>query len=568
MASVRRSAESDESRMEFCTLDIENDPEGRVLCVTLYTGDKLYWFDDWKGYHDFIVDQTDAKFCTIYAHNGGGWDWLSYVDWLYTNNVDLDLSGMIGGSRLICLQCVRKDGKRVSMLDSFCLFWEKLDTVLNRFLGKSKVELDGMLPHEMLASDPTKFREYAEADTIRLYEAIERFHSLIRERICKIPRLGITLASTAMNVFRTMYEGPRIEIPTTQLLKSDLRQCYKGGWVECFKPEYYPAINVYDVNSMYPYVMRHYNMPISGKVTYTDDFRHVEGETAYHKVRIQPNQYPSFGLSTGEHWLSTYEIDHLRQHNPKALQAILDGFRFTKHYPIFAEYVDKLYALRMENKNNAVGGICKLLLNSLYGKFGISSLRESLVRVKSLSELRQRIKEGEITPVNEELGVYSVQTDTPASYEHVGIASTVTSVSRVVLARHMNERTVYCDTDSIHTPDTLTDVGNGLGQLKLEFAGEGVYVGKKLYGLRRIETLAPDFVGPPQDKKKIRVKGVKVGGKYGAEVSFEDLQCLLSGKVKRCVFFSPATPKETIAGKEKPCRISSMERTRTIRMTR
>ena len=50
------------------------------------------------------------------------------------------------------------------------------------------------------------------------------------------------------------------------------------------------------------------------------------------------------------------------------------GYTF-KAGKIFSNYVETIYDLRLEAKNNqdkAKDVVCKLLLNSLYGKFGMS----------------------------------------------------------------------------------------------------------------------------------------------------------------------------------------------------
>lgn len=50
---------------------------------------------------------------------------------------------------------------------------------------------------------------------------------------------------------------------------------------------------------------------------------------------------------------------------------VLNGYKFKKEF-IFKSYVETLYKLRNQyNKTDPLNLICKLLLNSLYGKFGM-----------------------------------------------------------------------------------------------------------------------------------------------------------------------------------------------------
>lgn len=50
-----------------------------------------------------------------------------------------------------------------------------------------------------------------------------------------------------------------------------------------------------------------------------------------------------------------------------------EGYHWDQKEYIFTEFVDTLYSLRMSfNKQDPKNLICKLLLNSLYGRFGLS----------------------------------------------------------------------------------------------------------------------------------------------------------------------------------------------------
>ena len=77
-----------------------------------------------------------------------------------------------------------------------------------------------------------------------------------------------TLSSLAFAIFRTHFLNKN-EIPQTfGQISNDIRQGYTGGAVDMYipKPPKDTKIYCYDVNSLYPYVMEQFDMPI-GKPT-------------------------------------------------------------------------------------------------------------------------------------------------------------------------------------------------------------------------------------------------------------------------------------------------------------
>lgn len=73
-----------------------------------------------------------------------------------------------------------------------------------------------------------------------------------------------TLASLAFTIFRTMFLDKKTEIPIiTGNMYYDIKKGYTGGYVDVIKP-YGKNIYRYDVNSLYPYVMKN-DMPVGNK---------------------------------------------------------------------------------------------------------------------------------------------------------------------------------------------------------------------------------------------------------------------------------------------------------------
>jgi len=556
----------------FVTLDIENDPEGNVLDIGTFwrdreTGEDVFsvhscWSDWWAWY--YRLARGDKSMRTIYAHNGGGWDWLSLVQWLLKNRADdVTVTGITAGSSLVVLK-VRVGNKfSLQFCDSLQLLRSSLDKLAVTFLGEGKVESDGMLPHELKRIDEGKYYRYLRRDCEALCSVLEKSLHTLRENVADIDSFGPTIGSTAMKVFRHMVDQP-ITIPFDDEFRDFLRKGYHGGRVECFKRGYFSDVKVYDINSLYPSVMLSQRVPLSDRTyqvgTYQRDQLGVY-ECTYHQQRrdIPPVLVDGGnGCYAGSGVFFSPELDLLHEVDPDAVIDVKRGHLWLDTGFLFAEYVEKLYHLRMTDREGPLGLLCKFLLNSLYGKFGQHPIREQLVIINEFDDLWNLIDDGAtVTEIYDD--VYSLEKESRADFEHVGIAGTITSGARAALYRGIlaagSDRVVYCDTDSVHTTGDFPSglVGDGLGDYKMEFSGEGVYCGKKLYALRS-----------PEAGEKIRSKGVSVGGRNGARLCFDDLRDVAAGASIVCEFTRPATPRDVFRGGES-CKF--MPKKRTIRMT-
>jgi|SRR6266850_141515 len=119
---------------------------------------------------------------------------------------------------------------------------------------------------------------YCEIDCISLYQVIIKFNELIFElfniNIHKYP----TLSSLAFAIFRTLFiENNTIPQLSGQVAK-DIRLSYTGGAVDMYLPENSKGTKVYayDVNSLYPFVMKEYDMPIGKPTLFEGDIRAID----------------------------------------------------------------------------------------------------------------------------------------------------------------------------------------------------------------------------------------------------------------------------------------------------
>jgi hypothetical protein len=89
-----------------------------------------------------------------------------------------------------------------------------------------------------------------------------------------------TLSSLAFGIFRTHFLRKN-EIPQLSgQIENDLRQSYTGGAVDMYIPRIKKGdkIYCYDVNSLYPFVMKNFDMPVGKPIQFFGDIRKIDSE--------------------------------------------------------------------------------------------------------------------------------------------------------------------------------------------------------------------------------------------------------------------------------------------------
>jgi hypothetical protein len=206
---------------------------------------------------------------------------------------------------------------------------------------------------------------------------------------------------------------------------------------------------------------------------------------------------------------STVELEYAKSVGVKILK-VYSGVLFYNGGPIFKEYIDTLYEIRLKSKSGSAENIVvKLLMNSTYGKFGLNLLREQIefdygqldVSVHSEFQATQRIR------------LMKKQVHLDKSFSNVAIAAWVTSCARIYMHKLYMvapEKLYYSDTDCLMTTHVFPESEKGLGKLKLEFKSvKGCFLLPKTYSLI---TTAPQWTGHGPDGQEFKTN-VKVTAK-------------------------------------------------------
>lgn len=277
----------------------------------------------------------------------------------------------------------------------------------------------------------------------------------------------ITNGSDALSDFKRTISKKQFEInfPILDLeVDADIRQAYRGGFT--YVNPHFQNIDikdgiVFDVNSLYPSVMYDKPLPYGIPLYFVGKYEHddmyplyIQNLTCEFKVKkgyiptIQlknnlsflPNQYIEESKEPVNLVLTSVDLELFLEHYEVWNIEYINGWKFKQCQGIFKPYIDKWGKVKKENKG-AIRQLAKLMLNSLYGKFGtnpdvtgkIPYLDENNVVKWKLDEKTYR------DPIYIPMGVF------------------ITAWARhktITTAQLCYDRFIYADTDSLHLVGT------------------------------------------------------------------------------------------------------------------
>ncbi|GJZ00856.1 DNA polymerase-like protein [Tanacetum coccineum] len=134
----------------------------------------------------------------------------------------------------------------------------------------------GSVDHESvneksLEKDKEVLIEYMKTDILLLGGVMQKAQNIYWKLYQLDIESKITLSSLALNIFRLRYYNDEIfpiHIPN-QNEDTFIRKAYYGGHTDSYKP-YGENLYYYDVNSLYPFVMKEYPMPCGKPVWYSN----------------------------------------------------------------------------------------------------------------------------------------------------------------------------------------------------------------------------------------------------------------------------------------------------------
>lgn len=451
--------------------------------VGFYDGDVYVWFKTVKAFFAHLATTSVRQIFCHFGGSGGG-DFLRMLDYVSFAPGFVVENYIPRGSRILSFEVILPSGIRIRFSDSGALLPFNLESITKNFeVNHKKQKFD----ISSLAGRTNKLIEYCGYDCIGLHESLQKFYDW--PAIAKAGPAS-TIAGQALRVFRTMLTKP-LYAPG-KAYQEFARKAYLGGRTEIFRPICDKGpLHCYDVTSLYPYSMLN-EMPV-GKPCWTYEFKPKHLGIYRAKVVVPKDMWvPPLGLvqdgkyifPVGEfegHWTNV-ELEYAASLGVQI--EIIEGVFYAGREKIFHEYVTMLFNMRAAAPKNSVTDIlCKLLLNSLYGRFGMDPEKENLVfepEEGTNNEPDFAVEKG-----RKKASMWRKRV-TLESYYNVALSTFVTSYGRIHMHKiysQLGEHLYYTDTDSVFTTKELPS-STDLGGLKYEgFCDSAVFLLPKTYHL-------------------------------------------------------------------------------------
>lgn len=502
-------------RLELPTRMMWVDTETRNQDGKMASGTHSLWFGTaiYERYTNGLEGKAPTTHKLKFHTTGEFWDWVETRTepktrlWVMAHNWNYDAGILDTSTELLRRGWVlhkyingkpplivswRKNNCTILMVDTLNYFSGTL-AFLGKAVGLEKLDMPGDL------SDVEAWDTYCWRDVEIIRLAFLAFRAFVREH-----DLGVfqpTLASQSFTAFRHRFMEHDILIHSHADSLILERESYHGGRTESYwRGPVQEKIYKLDVNSMYPYLMKTYPMArkfiayfpsykplmwkaVIGKFSVVAEVDIDTDIPAYSVVRKGRLIHPIGKFKTV---LTTAELEYAIEHGH--MKRVYRWAYFEREH-LFTSFVDFFIGLRNEYKdsgNAAFSFLCKILVNSLYGKFGQNGRKwletDDYVWASPKPGYFQETATSQTVMLRNRLGVTQILDTSEESENSLPmLASEITGYARNMLWRFIEqagmENVYYVDTDSL----LVNDIGLAnlaeyvdqaqLGSLKVEWEG-------------------------------------------------------------------------------------------------
>lgn len=325
----------------------------------------------------------------------------------------------------------------------------------------------------------------------------------------------MTIGSDALYNYKKMNTNFNKYFPILPYeIDKDIRKSYKGGFTylnKCYKEKETEKGVVLDVNSLYPSVMKYEKLPFGEPLYFNGKYEedllyplYIQTFSCIFKIKnnmiptIQiknnlafiPNEYvESSNDDIVTLTLTNVDLNLFFEHYDVTEIVYHGGWKFKGIKGLFSSYIDYWSEQKIQakkDKNDALYRISKLMLNSLYGKFGLNPN----VRGKYPYLNEDGIVKYGMYPNETRDAIYIPIASFITSYARNKTIRTSQAIKDYTLNKYGIDYYIYSDTDSIHLLDidekelnSFVDIDDyRLGAWKLESKFKrGKYLRQKCY---------------------------------------------------------------------------------------
>lgn len=423
----------------------------------------------------------------VFCHNAAfdipvvdGFGWMRRHGWTLTKAV-IDSPPVI--------LAWRKDSVTIRVIDTLNI-WRLPLVKIGEHVGLAKFE--------MPASDAprTEWDRYGKRDVEVIMAACLQWFDFLNEH--ELGGFAPTLASQAMRAYRHRFMTEPIFIDDNERALEMARDAYLGGRVECFRlGKIKGPVYQLDINSQYPSHMMTERFPtkligVYKRPTKEETIKWLTNNCVVACCHLNTDEavYPLladgkliFPVGDFRATLTTPELNYAVQ---KGHLSSLSVVAVYECQPIFTQFVRALYSIRLaaiRATDNTLVWQVKILMNSLYGKFGQRGRFYEQTATSPNDDIKVwteiDAETGTVRRMRQFAGVVqALSLEGESRDSHPAIAAHVTAYARLglwqLILRAGRSNVLYCDTDSLlvkakgyHALAGQIDA-NQLGKLKCE----------------------------------------------------------------------------------------------------
>ena len=470
------------------TTDLDDCRVWAFACAEIGNEDNFIYGNSIEDFMEWCANEKENY--QIYFHNLK-FDGQFILDWLFKNGFqyiedkkDRDeytfttLITDVGAWYKIEIWFYRKNKNsfnKVTICDSLKILNMSVDAIAKGFdLPIRKLEIDYKQKREIGHILTKQEVDYIKNDVVIIAQALNKMFELDLDKL--------TIASDALASFKDMTKNFNRYFPKlTPEVDELIRNSYKGGFT--YVSDKYAGKEVgegvvFDVNSLYPSRMKFEYLPIGQPEEFIGKYFPDRNFPLYVqffdcKFELKPDKIPSIQI---KHSLSFMQNEYLKSSNGEVVSLALTspdlelffeqyevseityrgGFKFQQRKGIFDNYIDYWTNSKIEakkNGNRALYQISKLMLNSLYGKFGTGLRGKKKIPFLNNGKVEFRDSDEE-----EKAGVYLPVATFITAYARKYTIETSQKIRDFSTSECGKDAYLYSDTDSIHANFSTDDV--------------------------------------------------------------------------------------------------------------